>query len=170
MKDRYHFSEKLDKEKSGDRFYDDYVLSTAPDDRISARREARRERAVKKAEPAAPAFVELAKQKPRARKNIRWGRLILAALVFAAVIVFAGYEGVRLTRLQIEKMQAQKELANLNMKLDQLGDELEALDSDEYVENSARSNLHMIKDGEVMYIVNPDLGKEDESESGAKPE
>lgn len=171
MSDRYHFEEKLKMKSVGTAPYEEALLSTEPDEKIAARRKARREKLLQSREQSArePAAA-VREAPPRKKRTVHWGRVTVAVLLCAAIIGFVLHAGLKFAKLQIEKRQAQKELATLNMKLDQLTDELTALDSDEYVENSARSNLHMIKNGEVMYIVNPELGGEESSSDGAKPE
>ena len=79
-------------------------------------------------------------------------KIIYIALVLAA-FAFMLYSGVRLMNLETKKQQAQEELEKLQAKEEELNAELRELDSEEYIEQEARSELHMIKDGEIVYVV-----------------
>ena len=71
--------------------------------------------------------------------------------------------GVKLMNLETKKQQAQEELKKLQAKEEELNAELRELDSEEYIEQEARSELHMIRDGEVVYVVTL---PEDENKEG----
>ena len=159
MKDRYNF----DAHTSFDEFY---LGST--DEKITARREARKARLAKRADVAVITPEEILETKRKKKYKIEVSKLAVAILVVAAVLAFVVIAGVKLTNLQVEKRAAEKKLESLNQRAAQLQDELSELDSDEYIENAARSELHMIRDGEVMYIVNPDLGEPEPDENAPK--
>lgn len=157
--DRYHFST-----------YEEKLLSNEEDREISARRNARKEEARRKADVRVPLPAEIIKGNTHERvslakekapkKKYSFKRLILVCGIFAIVAVFVIVTGVKLTNLQIQKRDAEKQLQHLKETADSLEAELQEIDSDEYVENAARAELHMINDGEVMYIVNPNLNEE----------
>lgn len=149
MKDRYNF----DVHTSFDEFY----LDSSADEKITARREARKAKLAKDVKVITPEEILATKRKKKYK--IELSKLIVAVVVVAAVLAFLVVAGIKLTNLQVEKRAAEKKLESLNEKVNQLQAELSELDSDEYIENAARSELHMIRDGEVMYIVNPDLGE-----------
>ena len=52
-----------------------------------------------------------------------------------------------------ERARVQAQLDELEKRRSELENELLMVNSDEYVEQQARSQLHMIKPGEVLYIV-----------------
>ncbi|MBR0440655.1 MAG: septum formation initiator family protein, partial [Firmicutes bacterium] len=67
-------------------------------------------------------------------------------------------------QLQEQKRQADEELQGLEHRKLGLEQELEIVESDEYVEQQARSELRMIYDGEVLYVVKDQETKEDQGE------
>jgi len=174
--DRYNFDKQFDSDievdlsKLNTRWYDDQMLSNEQDAKISARREARKAKYKKEKEKDVKVISpeDVIIEKKREKREINKKTTILLIFVFIGVIVFVGFQGAKLTSLQLEKKAAEKELAALNEKVEQLSDELRELDSDEYIENSARSELHMIRKGEVMYIVDPGTKAEDSDSNGAK--
>ena len=159
--DRYHFST-----------YEEKLLSNEEDREISARRNARKEEARRRADVRVPLPAEIIQGnvhervslgKPKApRKKYNLKKLILAVGVLAIAAAFVINAGLKLTNLQLQKRDAEKQLQSLKEKADSLTAELQEIDTDEYVENAARVELHMINDGEVMYIVNPQLNEEAE--------
>ena len=169
-KDRYHFDEQFNIDDFHVHSYDDKLLSTAKDPAITARREARKARLAKESDRRVIMPEDIQTGKKKKRHKVRVGRVLLFSAAVIAVLAFVGVQGVKLTKLQLEKKEAQKELEVLEQKVEQLEDELLELDSDEYVENAARSELHMIKDGEVMYIVDPGQEDTQKNTDGAKPE
>ncbi len=170
-RDRYNFDEQFDIDvdfsKLNTKWYDDQILSNEKDAKITARREARKAKYAKNADVKVISPEDITEGKKKQKKKIRTGRAVVLMLALAGVMALVGVSGVKLTSLQIEKKAAEKELARLEEKVAQLNAELKELDSEEYVENAARSELHMIREGEVMYIVDP--GTEEEAkEDGAK--
>ena len=85
-------------------------------------------------------------------KRKKHRKIIYIAFVLAA-FAFMLYSGVRLMNLEAKKQQAQQELEKLQAKEEELNAELRELDSEDYIEQEARSELHMIKDGEIVYVV-----------------
>ncbi len=79
-------------------------------------------------------------------------KIIYIGLVLAA-FAFMLYSGFKLMNLETKKQQALEELEKLQAKEEELNAELRELDSEEYIEQEARSELHMIKDGEIVYVV-----------------
>ena len=76
--------------------------------------------------------------------------LVLAVIVMGAFTARAVQKMVSLTR---ERAMVQAQLDELEKRRSELENELLMVNSDEYVEQQARSQLHMIKPGEVLYIV-----------------
>ena len=168
MKDRYNFDAEFDIERLNTHTYDDVLLSNKADEKITARREARKARIAKESDVnvITPEMIE--QHKIKKKRKVHAGKILAGIGVLLLVVAFVGAAGLKLTKLQIEKRNAEKQLKALTEKTEQLANELQELDTDEYVENAARSELHMIKEGEVMYIVNPDLDKKDTTEQTAK--
>lgn len=91
------------------------------------------------------------KSKRRATK-VAFRRLIYVGIVGALVIVVAVavYHLFSLHRAVDEEKNRQKALEAEKAKLE---NELEQVNSDAYVEDKARGELHMVKPGEVIYVV-----------------
>ena len=166
-KDRYDFDAEFDISRFNTRTYDESILSNEPDERIAARREARKAKYTKTADVKVITPEDIDRGKVRKKRKIRTGRALLFSAVFCGVLAIVAVQGIKLTRLQIERHNAMAELKALEEQAAQLQNELAELDSQEYIENAARSELHMIKNGEVMYIVNP-APAEPEKKDGAK--
>ncbi len=100
---------------------------------------------------------ELEEQNRQARKAKRKRRgfvirLVCVAAIMAAVF-FTAVSTMNIFQLQEEKRRADERLADLEYRKTGLEQELEVVESDEYVEQQARSELRMIYDGEVLYVV-----------------
>ena len=76
--------------------------------------------------------------------------LFLSVALFGTFTVRSVQRMVALTR---ERAMVQAQLEELEKRRSELENELLMVNSDEYVEQQARSQLHMIKPGEVLYIV-----------------
>ena len=78
-------------------------------------------------------------------------------LVLFLMVALAGLFTVRsvqrMVALTQERARVQAQLDELEKRRSELENELLMVNSDEYVEQQARSQLHMIKPGEVLYIV-----------------
>ena len=78
-------------------------------------------------------------------------------LVLFLMVALAGLFTVRsvqrMVALTQERARVQAQLDELEKRRSELENELLMVKSDEYVEQQARSQLHMIKPGEVLYIV-----------------
>ena len=96
-----------------------------------------------------------ANAKRERRRRITRNRRIATALVLIAIIGFLALIGnnvLNLFQLRAEKAAREAELATLENRVGALSEELEQVNSDEYVEQQARSDLHMIRPGETLYI------------------
>ncbi len=120
-----------------------------------AREERRRKRAEaaekkKKAESgkASPKSARKKKQSMRAARR----RLLLIALALV-IILLAGFSAYNIIELREEKVLAQEQLDALEEEKARLEDELEHVNSLEYIEQKARQDLHMIFPDEYLYIV-----------------
>lgn len=93
-------------------------------------------------------------RKERRRKVTRQRRLVLAVIIVAVVgfLALVGSNVVNLFNLRSVKAEKEAELAQLEQEKDGLSQELEQVNSDEYVEQQARSELHMIRPGETLYV------------------
>ena len=168
MKDRYGFDQEFNRKNYQTNYFDDKFLSTKEDAEIAARRQARIEKANRDVNVLKLEELKKGEEIRKAQKRkINRSRAVIICLVFVGVIAFVAVSGSKLTKLQLTKREAQKELDALKQKTEQLEAELQELDTDEYIKNAARIELHMMEEGEVMYVVNPGLvSNEPGSESG----
>ena len=132
------------------------------------RRQKRKEKLEKKI-PVEKDPISLRRQAKRRRFVIicTAGILLVAAIVVSAAI--------NLWKLNKEKEEAQAALDSLAQEQAALENELSQIGTEEYIEQTARGELHMIMPGETMYVI-PIPGvtgsalELEEDESDAKPE
>ena len=94
-------------------------------------------------------------------------RTVLVLVLFVAVAAgFAMRAVQKMISLSQERVQVQAQLDALEKRRSELENELLQVNSDEYVEQQARSQLHMIRPGEVLYIVpnNTEYNREEDTE------
>lgn len=131
------------------------------------RREKRREKLEKK-KPADKDALSLRK----AAKRRRFVILCTAGALFVLAVTVSA--GLNLWNLSREKQETQAALDSLLEKQAEMQNELSQLDNEEYIEQEARSELHMIFPGEIMYVIPlplPEEGPEEgPGESEAKPQ
>ncbi|MCQ2565950.1 MAG: septum formation initiator family protein [Clostridia bacterium] len=133
------------------------ILDSHKDEVISEKRKARQEAAGKKRKLSDAA---------RKRRNRR--RLVVLAIfiILCAVIGLVGKSVVNLVQLESEKKAREAELETLQQQIEKDEATLKEVNSDEYIEQQARSELRMIKEGEVLYIINSDGSKTEVDEDG----
>ena len=167
MKDRYGFDQEFNRKNYQTNYFDDKFLSTKEDATIAARRQARIESAKRDVNVLKLEELKKGEEIRKAQKRkINRSRAVIIVALFIGVIAFVAVSGSKLTKLQLTKKEAQKELDALKQKTEQLEAELQELDTDEYIKNAARIELHMMEEGEVMYVVNPNLAPADGGENG----
>lgn len=162
-----------EKDRGVSRFTYDLLERESESEEQRERREVRRkrleERAKVKNDPVK------AKRAKRNRKAVLV--LVLALAALAAFTARALQKTIVLTQ---ERARVQAQLDELEKRRSELENELLMVNSDEYVEQQARSQLHMIKPGEVLYIVPssteytapepaPETPAEETPSEGAKP-
>lgn len=76
----------------------------------------------------------------------------MCILSFAVVIVVAVYSFVKLNGVRRENANYNETILALEMKKNNLSNEISNMKTDEYLEEQARENFDMIKDGETLYI------------------
>lgn len=104
----------------------------------------------------------LSKFKERKKKVslLRVGILILLIVV----AIFLAKSIANIISLQNEKVEAEKKNENLTRQVEILTNELENINSDEYIELLARRNLKLIKKKETLFIL-PSFEAEAEGEA-----
>ena len=95
------------------------------------------------------------KDDPAKIQRTKRRRRTMLVLFLALVVAFAftARSVQRMVSLTRERAMVQAQLEELEKRRSELENELLMVNSDEYVEQQARSQLHMIKPGEVLYIV-----------------
>ena len=99
----------------------------------------------------------------KAKKNRR--RLVYAAIILFIIAVIA-VSAFNIFSLLHERAELRKEQERLSMIKDRLEQELESVNSPEYIEQQARSHLRLIKPGETLYILPKSSNQETEDSSG----
>jgi len=93
-------------------------------------------------------------QRERRRRITRNRRIVLAIIliVILGFLALVGNNILALSKLIQQKAEKEAELAKLQQEQEALSQELEQVNTDEYVEQQARSDLHMIRPGETLYV------------------
>ncbi len=97
---------------------------------------------------------------PRERAQRRRTRFIYAA-VLLVTLFFLGTAAWKAVQVKAEEAAALEREQQLQLQLGKLQDELNRIDTAEYIEEKARTELHMIFPGETIYIIN---GREEKTE------
>ena len=87
----------------------------------------------------------------RQRKKIE-KIVAMCILSFAVVVIIAVYSFVKLGAVRRENAMYNERILALEIKQDKLKSDVENMQTDEYLQEQARDNLDMIKDGETLYI------------------
>ena len=87
------------------------------------------------------------------RARVRKRTMLVLFLIVALFGTFTVRSVQRMVSPTRERAMVQAQLEELEKRRSELENELLMVNSDEYVEQQARSQLHMIKPGEVLYIV-----------------
>lgn len=108
----------------------------------------------------------------RRRAAARRRRMVVAVFVLVGIFVVAtvGKSVVSLIELEREKAETEKKLSQLQYRLGTLEEELQQVNTDEYVEQQARSELKMVKPGEILYLITGDHASEQPEDGGDGPE
>lgn len=93
---------------------------------------------------------------PREKAARRRARLIYAA-VLLTVLFFLGRAAWKAAQIKAEETAALQREQELQLRLDKLREELTHIDSAEYIEEKARTELHMIFPGEMIYLINRNI-------------
>ena len=86
-------------------------------------------------------------RKSRVRRNRR--TVILAILVFAALLTMCGRE---IVRLKAENLSLKRQHAQLEAERDRLTKELANVGNKEYVKDQARKQLRLLDPGEILFV------------------
>ncbi|MCQ2560806.1 MAG: septum formation initiator family protein [Clostridia bacterium] len=159
----------MDEERGISSFTQDLLERPSESEAQRERREIRSKKLEKKTKVKDP-------EKIKRRQHRR--RVILVMFLIVLIAVGLTVRGIfRLAALNIEKAETAKELQALEQQMGELQNELTQVNSDEYVEQQARIQLHMIRPGEILCVVPLEAagsagseGEAPEDADSAKPE
>ncbi len=151
----------MDNEKKVSSFTQDLLEREDQSEEQRERREVRRKKLEDKTKVKDPA------RERRARSRRR--TLLVLVLLVAVAAAWTARSVQKMISLSQERAMVQAQLEELEKRRSELENELLMVNSDEYVEQQARSQLHMIKPGEVLYIV-PNNTEYSMPEEPAEPE
>ena len=117
-------------------------------DRDDGARRERRERRRQERERREKQVQSAKAQRRRRRRRIA---AFVSFVVLFAVIAVAVVNALHVRDLMEQKAQAETRLTELQAIIDEKNAELSHVDSPEYLEQQARSQLGMIYDGEILY-------------------
>lgn len=87
------------------------------------------------------------------RNTKKWKRRYAFLLAGVLLVSMIGYSVYNVVTLRIEREQAEAAKVALEKERAKLQKEYSLVDSDEYIEEKAREDLHMIRPGEVIYVL-----------------
>lgn len=138
---------------------------------ISAKRDERRKELKKKKFEKFEKFKRKNKNKSvvvksEARKKAIRKRRIQILLVVVIVAIVLTYFGSRILTITNEKKELLKKQEQLTEQKAELENQVENMESLDYVEQQARKKLHLVMPGEILYV----LPEDEEAEKEAKEE
>lgn len=91
----------------------------------------------------------------RRRKRKVTARFYRMTFSIVALVVLVSYGAAFWRIAQVERriVRVRRDLAAIEMRNEQLRDELDYVSSDEYVESVAREDLGLVRDGETAFVV-----------------
>ncbi|MDR1816305.1 MAG: septum formation initiator family protein [Clostridiales Family XIII bacterium] len=125
--------------------------------------EAQRRRKEKRAETVKSEKVQRRKWKlaeRKARPKMSVGKKLVAGGIVAVAVLLFGLGGYRNIELSIERAETEKVLEEKLAEKARLEKKLTQVEDPEYIEQEARDRFHLLKDGEILYVM-----PEDEPES-----
>ncbi len=105
-------------------------------------------------------------QKKRKKLNRSKVMILAAVLVVIAYFVFSG---IKILHLNTEKAKVEEKNRQLKEEIENLNQQLEAINSPEFIERLARRNLKLVKQGELMFVL-PNLRESEEATGSADGE
>lgn len=137
-------------------------LDVAREER-KARRTAQQEEAKKKPQGRVEAKKKSKRRKAKARR-----RSLIFGAIFAIIFFMLGAAIWNAVQIKAEENRAMARLEALELLRDSLKEELSRVNSPEYIEEKARTELHMIMPGEILYIVQENSINNVESKGGTE--
>ena len=100
----------------------------------------------------------------RKRKKLNYVKIIICAAVIALAAYF-GMSAFKIYKLSQEKAEVTAYNEELTKKRESLELKLENINSADYIESQARSDLKLVKPSELIFIFSDDSGSDDDSKS-----
>lgn len=104
------------------------------------------------------------KKRRRTRYRFDKTRLIMS-IVFIAILVYFAVSVKNIVSLKIEQQELKKQHAELKLEKDKLSKELKSVNDANYIEKQARSQLNMIKPGEILYLTDKNKQSNNEKQN-----
>lgn len=99
------------------------------------------------------------------RRKLNRSKLIILAVILIGVAYFV-FSGIKIIHLNTEKAKVEEKNRQLKEEVENLTQQLETINSPEFIERLARKNLKLVKQGELMFVL-PNLREnEDSDETG----
>ena len=102
---------------------------------------------------------ELAKFQAR-KKKLNMGRLA-ALIIVGAVVVYFVISAIKIVNLSNERNRIEQENKELKETVEDLQQEIEIINSDEYMEGLARKKLKLVRSNEILFVL-PEIRAGDE--------
>ena len=118
-----------------------------------AREERKAKRAAQEEAKRKPQGRVQAKKQSKRRKAKALRRSLVFGAIFVVIFFMLGASIWNAVQLKAAENRAMARLEALELLRDSLREELSRVDSAEYIEEKARTDLHMIMPGEILYIV-----------------
>lgn len=99
------------------------------------------------------------------RRKLNRSKLIILAVILIGVAYFV-FSGIKIIHLNTEKAKVEEKNRQLKEEVENLTQQLEAINSPEFIERLARKNLKLVKQGELMFVLPNLRGNEDSDETG----
>ncbi len=96
---------------------------------------------------------QLPQQRKKKRTKVTNIRRFLASVIILALITFVVVSGIRIIKLTYQRNELQATNTELLKLKEDLAAEFDHINSAEYIEQQARKELKMIKENEILFIV-----------------
>lgn len=93
--------------------------------------------------------------KTKKRKRIKKGHIIFSVIV-VYLLVFFSYQTFKIVSLKKQEKQQSQKLEELKETKESYQQQLDQVNSPDFIEKIARENLRMIKPGEILYVDSDD--------------
>ena len=99
-------------------------------------------------------------EKRKKRTKIVNTKRFIASVIIVMIIASVGMSAINIIKLTVQRNELQAQNADLIKFKEDLTSELEYINSAEYIEQQARKELKMIKENELLFIVDDQEDKE----------